>query len=53
MADAKPKSDLVLIREFFGMKLTEVRAECTGEQGLSKDKVAQIATAIREGSLTY
>jgi hypothetical protein len=53
MAEAKPKSDLVLIREFFGMKLTEVRAECASEGGLNKVEVKLIADGIRSGSLTY
>jgi hypothetical protein len=52
-ADAKPKSDLVIIREFFGMKLPDMKVEVMGENGLSKDEIKEIASGIRDGSLTY
>lgn len=53
MADAKPKSDLVTIREFFEMKLPEMKKEVLGETGLTKDEVKLIAAGIRDDSLTY
>jgi hypothetical protein len=48
-----PKSDAVVIKEYFGMSLPEARAELTGPGGLAKQDKADLAQGIRDGSLTY
>lgn len=54
-ATGKPKSDAVLIKEFFGMRypgqpLSEYMEE---SRALTPEDKAQLAKGIRDGSLTY
>lgn len=49
-APAKPASPLKLVREFFGMNMTEMKAEWTTMGQADKD---QISGGLANGTLTY
>ena len=50
MTNEKPKSDLILIKEFFGMSATETMQET---KALTPEDKKQLGDGIRNGSLTY
>lgn len=52
MTDAKAPSALKLVREYFGLKLAEMKGEWTNG-GLTEQDKAQITAGLRDGTLTY
>jgi len=50
MTDDKPKTDAVLIKEYFGMSASETIAAL---KQLTADDKKQLGDGIRNGSLTY
>ena len=52
MSDAvtKPKSNLICIKEFFGMSATQTMAESKRLSDVDKE---QLGAGIRDGSLNY
>lgn len=47
-----PVSPVKLVKDFFGMNLTEMKAEWTNG-GLTPEDKAEIVAGLSDGSLTY